>query len=255
MLRENKFAIQAIRNSLAFRNNEKRTPSYGHRSGDIDENSLYKIRFNDDTIMTKSEVETNKKIALCLLVDESGSMGYGYPESRIDSARDVAIVLAESLKQIDKIDLSIYGHSAEEPRIGPDCVTIREYVSPRKNNIDNCMAMQSRRENLDSYAVLHVANLFNKDYADYPRKIMFVISDGEPCGRNYGGTSAHKHMRKVVKACYNAAQIEVYGIAVAKAFGDHVGSAMYGEGRYIILDDVSSSLSVMTRFIRQIANK
>lgn len=242
--------IRAIRSSLAFRNNISKMVSYGHRSGDIDDNSLFKIRMDDDRVMTKTDSVNSKKIAICLLVDESGSMGC---DSRVEDARNTAIILGESLRGMEGISVSIYGHSAEESCEHP-AVTIREYYSPRQNKMAACMEMDARCQNHDSYAILHTANIFNRDYGDYDRKIMFVISDGEPAGGGYGGRPAMKHMLDISKSCEKRG-IEVYGVGIDNAYSTAAGKAMYGDNRFVVLKDVKSSLGIMSRFIRQIAMK
>jgi len=251
IVNDHRSEIRSIVNCLSFRNNTQSNFSYGNRSGDIDENNLYKIKMNDDRIMTRRDVVGSKKIAICLLVDESGSMC----GSRIINARNVSIVLAESIKSVEGIDLSIYGHTAEEYYIsGGEGVCLREYVSPRKPYIHNCMCMEERLENHDGYAILHTSNLFLQDYADYDRKIMFVISDGQPSGSKYGGRLAMEHVRD----CTNNSRsknLEVYGIGVCDAFSSDVGELMYGVDNFVVLSNVTDSLGVISRFIRQVASK
>lgn len=249
---EHRKEIASIRSSLMFRKTQATMVSYGHRSGDIDENSLFKVRMDDDRVMTRTDAINSKRIAICLLVDESGSMrcedgGVPYYEQ----ARNVAIVLAEGLKGMDGIDVCVYGHTAEDGFKG---VTLREYCSPRQRNLASLMGIDARSENHDSWAILHTANIFNRDYGDADRKIMFVISDGEPAGSGYGGRLARQHMLEVNRSCLKKG-IEVYGVGIADAFSPETGNEMYGENRCVILHDVKSSLGVMGRFIRQIANK
>lgn len=250
VLSEHRGEIRSIRSSLQFRNNISNMVSYGHRSGDIDDNSLFKIRMDDDRVMTKTDTVSSKKIAICLLVDESGSMG---ASNRVADARNTAIILAESLRGMDGMAVCIYGHSAEEGHPHNN-VTLREYFSPRQKNMAACMEMDARCQNHDSYAILHTANIFNRDYHSYDRKIVFVVSDGEPAGGGYGGRSAMNHMLAVSQACEKRG-IEVYGVGIDNAYSNAAGKLMYGDGRFVVLDDVKSSLGVMSRFIRQIAMK
>jgi hypothetical protein len=248
MIRKHSSAIRTIRNGLAFRNNSMRMPSFGHRSGDIDENALFKIKMNDDRLMLRTEVVSEKSIAVCLLVDESGSMG-GY---RVNQAREVAVTLATALNGVSGISTSVYGHTAEED--GTDSgVSIREYFTPRNPNLSSCMRMSGRMENHDGFAIQHTANAFFRDYGTYDRKIMFVISDGQPAGSNYGGSRARKHMRKVADACRSKLGVEVYGIGIDSAYENATGNEMYGQGNFVVLQDVTSSLPIMARFVRQVA--
>lgn len=246
VLKKHSSAIRSIRNSLSFRNNSMKMPSYGHRSGDIDENALFKIKMDDDRIMLRSDTISEKNIAVCLLVDESGSMD----GERVRNARDVAITLASALGGVSGIVTSVYGHTAEEE---VDGCTIREYFTPRNPKLSSCMWMSGRCENHDGFAIQHTANAFYRDYGAYDRKIMFVISDGQPAGSNYGGSTARKHMKKVSDACRSKLGIEVYGIGIDRAYEDRLGNEMYGQGNFVVLDDVSSSLPIMSRFIRQVA--
>lgn len=240
--------ISSIRSSLAFRNNDYRFESYGHRRGEIDENSLYKIKMNDDRVMSMRDEINSKRISICLLVDESGSMG----GSRVRSARDVAITLAEGMRGVNGIDVSIYGHTAECERRG---CTIREYFTPRNPHMASCMRMQGRNENHDGFAIMHTANTFFRDYGRSERKIMFVISDGQPAGSRYGGNSAMTHVKNVSDSCRKNLGIEVYGIGIDSAYTESTGSKMYGDGHFVVLQDVVSSLPTMARFIRQVAMK
>jgi len=246
VLKKHSSAIRSIRNGLLFRNNSMKMPSYGHRSGDIDENALFKIKMDDDRIMLRSETISEKSIAVCLLVDESGSMD----GERVRNARDVAITLASALGGVGGIVTSVYGHTAEENVSG---CTIREYFTPRNPNLSSCMGMRGRMENHDGFAIQHTANAFYRDYGTCDRKIMFVISDGQPAGSNYGGSTARKHMKKVSDACRSKLGVEVYGIGIDNAYENRFGNEMYGEGNFVVLEDVSSSLPVMSRFVRQIA--
>lgn len=249
---EHRREIGAVRSSLMFRNTHAKMVSYGHRSGDIDENSLFKVCMDDDRVMTRTDSINSKRIAICLLVDESGSMGcMEGGEYYYEQARNVAIVLAEGLKGMDGIDVCIYGHTAEDGFRG---VTLREYYSPRQRNLASLMGIEARQENHDSWAILHTANIFNRDFGDHDRKIMFVISDGEPAGSGYGGSKARSHMLEVNRSCLKKG-IEVYGVGIADAFPKETGEEMYGSDRCVILRDVKSSLGVISRFIRQIANK
>lgn len=246
VLKKHSSAIRSIRNGLSFRNNSMKMPSYGHRSGDIDENALFKIKMNDDRIMLRSDTISEKSIAVCLLVDESGSMG----GERVRNARDVAITLSSALSGISGIVTSVYGHTAEENVSG---CTIREYFTPRNPNLSSCMGMSGRNENHDGFAIQHTANAFYRDYGTYDRKIMFVISDGQPAGSCYGGSTARKHMKKVSDACRSKLGVEVYGIGIDNAYENRHGNEMYGQDNFVVLEDVSSSLPIMSRFIRQIA--
>lgn len=251
----NRSAIQLVRSSLAFRNTDTSMVSFGHRRGDIDDNSLFKVRMGDDRVMSVRDTVSEKKIAVCLLVDESGSMGNG-AGSKSAMARDVAIILAEGLKGVRGITVNVYGHSAELTTKKGHCsgAVMFEYVSPRKSDLASCMQIHGRGENHDGFAIQHTANQFLRDHADATRKIMFVISDGQPAGSHYGGRLAIQHVLGVSDACRSRG-LEVYGIGVLKAFSVDLANMLYGKDKCVVLSDVKSSIGVMTRFLRQVASK
>ena len=177
----------------------------------------------------------------------------GASSMRYEEARKVAITLTEALKSIDGISLSVYGHSTTNEG-HREVVNMFEYVSPRQTDTSKLAQIASRNNNLDSYAMMHVADFVARDYADHERKIVFVISDGQPAGQGYGSTLAHNHMKSVCE--HNLKRgVEIYGIGVAKAYNKALGDKMYGKGNNVILSDVVSSIGVITRFIRQVAKK
>ena len=241
--------INAVKNNFYFINNKMFLNSFGHISGDVDENNLHKIFLNDDRLMQRKDIVSQKKIAVCLLIDESGSM-----EDKYIDARNTAIILAEGLKNY--FDISIYGHTAEQQtnyEFINGCL-ITEYYTPRNRHIQTCVEISSKSENVDGLAIELVAKKFVEDYP-YSRRIIFVISDGEPASTYYGGGEAEEHVNNVCEMVRKRMDTEVYGIGVCDAYSDETGESLYREGNYVILEDVMSSVGIITRFLKQICNK
>lgn len=241
--------INGIKNNFYFINNKTTLESYGHLSGDIDDNNLYKLSLNDDRIMSKKDIISHKKIAICLLVDESGSMDDKYVQ-----ATNVAISLAEGLK--DYFGISIYGHTAEhdhDDEYIKGCL-ITEYCTPRNNRIESCVNIEAKSENVDGVAIELVAKKFYQDFPDQ-RRIIFHISDGEPSSSYYGGHDADKHVSNICQMVRSRLETEVYGIGICDAFESSTGKKLYGSDNYVILDDVESSIGIITRFLKQVCNK
>lgn len=240
-----KSVIAGIKNNFYFINNKLSVCSYGHFSGEIDENNLYKLRMNDDRVMCKTDILSQKKISVCLLVDESGSMDDKYVE-----AINTTIALAEGLK--DYFSISIYGHTAE---VGStDGCLITEYYTPRNSQIESCVRIDAKSENIDGLAIELVGKKFYQDYQQ-SRRILFHISDGEPSSSLYGGVSAERHVNKVCNMIRSQFETEVYGIGVCDAFSEGTGAKLYGKNNFVILDDIDSSIGIVTRFLKQICNK
>lgn len=244
-------AIRAIRDALAFHHTSMRHPTFGHRSGDIDESNLYRLSMGDDHIMLQNEIEHGRSISICLLVDESGSM---MNDNRSGDARDVALILSEGLSRIAGLTVDVYGHSAEEWGYGHNGTIIREYRTPRNPKISSLTDVQARSENHDGYAIQHVANRFARDRVHADKRLMFVISDGEPLGSGYHGERAIRHVASVCHSVRHKLDVQVYGIGVADAYSQSRGRSMYGEGNFVVLKDVTSAAPIIARFVRQVAS-
>jgi cobalamin biosynthesis protein CobT len=250
--------IAVVRSALSFLAVSMGAPSYGHQTGEVDDASLFKLRLDDDRIMQQSDSMSAPTIAVCVLIDESGSM-WAQTRSgraRVHVARDVALTLVEGLKEVPGMSVSIYGHSAEmydgkgEKQYG---VLLYRYYTPSMPHAEKLIHAEARSQNLDGFAIQHAANLFAVEHRFSERKIMFVVSDGYPAGHGYGGSLARGHMKRVSDSCQNQLGVEVYGIGIDNAYEERKGSEMYGQGNSVTLKDVSSSLGVMVRFLRQTA--
>lgn len=243
-------AIRRVLASLLFNNVAPAFESYGHRRGELDEGNLHKLLMDDDRVMLQRDVRARKSVAVTLLIDESGSMG---TDDRCKKARDVAITLYEALRQVHGLSLAVYGHTTTtiEGARG-DALLLQSYVTRGQHgHAASMMRIGHHAQNLDSWAALAVANQMLADARGHDRRLLFVISDGTPAGHGYGGRLAMEHMRKVVRAC-EARGVEIYGLGVDNAFSAEHAALMYGPGRCVVLQDVESSVPVITRFLRQV---
>lgn len=301
--------IKAIANALHFRNNEEGYMVRGQVSGDLDDGNLYKLRLDADNppIWQRKEHVTIPKIAVGLLVDESGSMsgverseklmpllGKGAPVdigvSRVEDAKRVCIAMYEALKKVKGIDIMVLGHTAntspengrylidfneakqkmmstnllksmrfvgkrlDPARTHADLV-IHEYWTKNHKRPYQMAYMGSFANNYDGYAMDYSIRKMADDFHSHPIKLLFVISDGMPSGTNYNGSGAEEHMNKVVQFGSRCLGVETFGIGIANAYDNKAGKCMYGQGRFVVLKDVASSVSVLTAFLTQIARK
>ena len=142
----------------------------------------------------------DKPLDICLLVDESGSMGY----KLMEDARNCAIAIKEALSDNPMIDLWVYGHSADNNEQGQ--TEMIEYHSPSMQ--DRPMAMgglHARYENRDGNAIITSA-----------LRVMIVLSDGQPSADLYRGQRGLDHTAKAVKRVegrgWNVIQVGFGGI-------------------------------------------
>lgn len=164
----------------------------GCRSGILDTTKLAEAYQGVPQVyLRQGHVRTNKS-TICVLIDESGSMG-GKKEIL---ARQAAILLNETFGKSLGVDLYIYGHTADIGSVGYINLSVyREgsHYNPKFSLSKSCAKSQNR----DGDAILEVAKRVRKFTKE--NCIMFVISDGSPCANGYGGISAIKDTAAKVK--------------------------------------------------------
>lgn len=179
-----------------------------------------------------------QRLAVGLLIDESGSMGWG---DRITHARKTAIVLYDFCVSLG-IPVTIYGHST-------DCRGVALYSYAEFDSVDEkdryrLMDMIDRSGNRDGAALRFVAEHLAK--RPEKRKLLILISDGQPADDGYYGTEAEADLRGIKKE-YARQNI----ILFAAAIGDDKDAIqrIYQEGFLDItrLDDLPKNLTILIK--------
>ena len=167
---------------------------YRQPRGILDKRQLHRIPMGMTDLFKAKITKEDKPLDICLLVDESGSMGYRLMED----ARNAAIAIKEALADNPMINLWVYGHSADSKEQGQ--TEMIEYHSP--SMIDRPMAMgglHARYENRDGNAIISSALRVNGETDNTANKLMIVLSDGEPSADLYRGERGIDHTAKAVK--------------------------------------------------------
>ena len=179
-----------------------------------------------------------QRLAVGLLIDESGSMGWG---DRITHARKTALVLYDFCISLG-IPVTIYGHST-------DCRGVALYSYAEFDSVDEkdryrLMDMIDRSGNRDGAALRFVAEHLAK--RPEKRKLLILISDGQPADDGYYGTEAEADLRGI-KQEYARQNI----ILFAAAIGDDKDAIqrIYQEGFLDItrLDDLPKNLTILIK--------
>lgn len=209
------------------------------RSGVLDTNKLAEAYQGVPTVyLREGEVKTDK-VAVCVLIDESGSMG----GSRITAARDTAILINEAIGQVPNVELFIYGHSGDIKR----CHSTELYVYREKGYVPKFAlgSVRARYQNRDGIAIIEVAKRVRKQTKS--PVLFFILSDGAPCAGAYGGDSAMRHVRD----CVNSA--ERLGFQVIQVCINH----SYDPGKmfkhYVIMEDMSTLAVELGKAIKKSA--
>jgi nitric oxide reductase activation protein len=167
---------------------------YNQKRGILDKRKLHRIPMGMTDLFKASIVKEDKPLDICLLVDESGSMGY----KLMEDARNCAIAIKEALADNPMINLWVYGHSADDKVKGQ--TEMIEYYSPSMTDRPMAMgSMHARYENRDGNAIIASAQRVTKESDNNANKLMIVLSDGQPSADLYRGYTGMEHTAKAVK--------------------------------------------------------
>jgi hypothetical protein len=236
--------IRALRNRLKIQNEEQVLSEHGLKKGRLDEGSLYRLGFirygyNDDRLFEESVIKDRSKLAVGLLVDESGSMRH---DNKWVYARDAAITIVNALKELSGVEVCVFGHTSEGYCHGGmyPGLAIHNYYTPEHRHEESLASIHYFGWTIDGYALSRVGKHLYEWYPDH-NKLLIMICDGEPhsCTRRYDGMAAKRHVRGTV------AKLARFGI---KTLNVGIGSLskeefefMYGKGHSVILGHSSSA--------------
>lgn len=164
------------------------------------------------------------ELAIALLLDESGSMGWG---DRATYARATAVIVHDFCQSLG-IPIMVYGHSTGS---GVDLYSYAEFDTIGRDDKYRLMDISSRGSNRDGAALRYVMERLSKRSEDV--KLLILVSDGQPADSGYGGSAAEADLRGVKKDC------ERKGILlIAAAIGDDKPSIerIYGDSFMDITD-------------------
>lgn len=246
---------QVINESLQILNHQHKTwDKYSLRQGELDEGSLHKLSDNSDNVFYQNETMPKTYIQLGFLIDESASMnqnsGGGLTRGQI--ARRLITAFVEGTKDILGLDLQIYGHAAPEKT----CNVYKYFDSTVDSEATYKVGYSNPRlYNYDGFAIQRTAQDMLEHEKDYKRRIMIILSDGEPSASSYSGNEAKAHISESVREV-NSQGIETYVIGIDNAFPDQDALYLYGNGKYIILPDcdLNNMSMIISAFLQEIAN-
>lgn len=164
------------------------------------------MHHEDGTFFTRTRLPSEEqKLAVGLLVDESGSMSWG---DRITHAKKTAIVLYDFCQSL-QVPITIYGHSTGGR--GVELYSYAEFDSIDTSDRYRLMDMSARGGNRDGAALRFVAEHLAKRREK--QKLLIIISDGQPADTGYYGTEAEADLRGIKKE-YSKKGIKLFAAAI-----------------------------------------
>ena len=229
--------IPAISKILKGHNADYKLIHRSMRSGVLDTNKLADAFQGVPTVYVREGKVKTDNVAVCVLIDESGSMS----GKRISAARDTAVLINEALKNISNVELFIYGHSGDMKRsYSTELYVYREKGYAPKFSLGS---VEARAQNRDGIAIYEVAQRVRKQ-TDNP-VLFFILSDGAPCAGDYGGISAMNHVKEMVK------KTEQLGMCVIQVciFHSYDPSKMFKH--FVIMDNMDQLPIELGRAIKK----
>ena len=236
--------ISKLKKKIQLYGNSEKYTIRNQKRGKIDKRMLHRIPSGRMDLFKTEITKEDKPLDICLLVDESGSMG----SYTMGKAREAAISLKEALADNDALNLWVFGHSADEKSRGD--TEMIEYWSPTMKDRPMAMGgMRARYENRDGNAIIASADRVRSE-TDQPqgKKLMIVLSDGSPSADGYRGEPALTHTRKCVKNIESKGwDVIQVGFAGSR---DYYMSKMFSN--WIYVDDTNDIGTKVSKIIRKV---
>ena len=164
--------IPAMATALRGNGSDRASELRGLRSGNLDTCKIAEAVQGVESIYRQQSVVKADRMAVCILVDESGSM----EGEKITAARDAAVLLNEALATVRNVDLYIYGHTTEAGAF----VKLNAYREGKAAKEKHSLgSIEADWGNVDSKAIREAASRVRSRTRE--RCLFFVISDGTPC--------------------------------------------------------------------------
>lgn len=204
-------------------------------------------------VFRRTHETTVPGLAMCLLVDESGSMGCCSAAGEVDrgtkaaAAFRVAVLVAESLRNVPGIELEVYSYTSCGGT-DQDCL-LRYLYGKRNTDVASIGGYGMGQNNYDHQAILTAARLF-RDNTQNANRLMIVVSDGFPQGRGYAGQPAIKATREAVETVRRG-RINVVNVAIE----DFKSEEIFGQRdvlKFVNLENLVDDMrGLITRVIRR----
>lgn len=177
-------------------------------------------------------------MAMCILIDQSGSMG----GTKLECAIRTAIMLERFATSLD-IPVMIAGHDVE---CDVNLRIFTDYTSATDNEDRWSLAgIEDGGCNRDGLPVHLCCDLLSKRPEQV--KLMVVISDGAPNDKGYRGKDAREDIRKIVNG-FRRKGLLIYGAAIDK--DEQVIKDIYGQG-FLSIQNLAILPKTLVRLIRQ----
>ncbi len=226
----------------------------------VNATNLYRVATDGKVFSGKAGRKIGNEVEIIILVDASGSMFSvcdveylveGSEASLFSLCTAVAKKVFSALKNAD-IPCKVFAHTGDrETRRDPVLIKVASHRMGNEttSNVDrkfNAMLRIPLNENYDGKILREI--LEGGYFSETAKKVLIVLSDGEPRGYDYRGVSAAAHTKVAVYDCRKAG-ISVVCLSLTKDVV-HANNAIYGEAANIdASENVDKALTQMVAAI------
>ena len=178
---------------------------------------LYRIGTDQKIFAESVKVSDWKPMQVIILIDCSGSMDSSvghmpHSPTRINLAAKAGLGAAYGLSEA-RCEVAVYGHTAQT--IGDDvCIYVGKHFHESMANLERKMGWMAgdadHAWNKDGYAIEYVGSKFT---SQTKRRVLIVISDGQPNATGYENMAAADHTKGVVERLRQD-KIDVFSISI-----------------------------------------
>lgn len=226
--------LQKAKAALTLRRAAPKADERMMLSGELDEDELSRLMMGDMRVFRDITEEVLPSAAVYLLVDCSGSMKMNSPGggNRLETAQKMAFLLLSSMRNRPNVKCKVLAHTGDTDVSRPsfysygagDASFYRIWEEGDDLNRLSIIRTIDHGENYDSFAVAWAGNMLEQENAE--QKLLIVLSDGEPAGRGYGGSTAMKHTRQHVDRLMRRG-VDVLSISIVGDLTESVQKEMY----------------------------
>lgn len=237
--------VAAMRNVFRLRLGKRKHTVTELSEGRLHRKMLARAKMTD-RLFNRTYTRTDKGLDLCVVLDESGSMGHctDYtPNNKAWKALMVATLIVESLKKVPGISTEVYSYGSVG-KYDTDCLV--KYLYGKKNpDVRSLGGYSGSMQNYDHMAIRTTGKLFLQNTSNVNKKMMIIVSDGSPRGCGYGGATAIRQTKEAVES------LERKGIYVLQVAIESFDSERMFK-HFVKYTNLSELVSKMRKLVTQI---
>jgi hypothetical protein len=239
-------SVEAMRAALVFRPALPQHDQKLRRSGEMDDEELWRFGTGDFRVFSERVVEARPDTALGMLVDISGSMA----GAKLATAQRLAQTLLLAASDTEGVTPHVWAHTGDLD--GGSTAEVYTVFEPGDSAVRlGLVGSLDNGNNYDSFA--EQVCISKMRLMEQEQKVLIVISDGYPAGTHYGGIEAQRHIRETVRWGQSVG-VSVIQIAIDPALRTEDQNRMYGEGNWVQFRDdrqVARDLTaILSRLVR-----